>query len=472
MLEWRVPVAMLPAQRGGELGPRRERASARSGGPCRASATPLPVDDHHAPAGVVLRSGRATRASAGRRRLRPALERVLGERRHRQRVALDPSVQVAPARCVRTGSRAGSRAGEHDDRRARRTGEEAPAHVGTCRRSPTPRTVSIHDGSPSFLRSAATWTSIVFALPYQVVCQTSSRIARARDDGARDRAASSASRSNSFGVSSSSRPSSRDAPAARRRARAARARAPRRLAARSAVRRVTARIRATQLAEAERLDDVVVGAELEPDDPVDLLALGGDHDDRDARAGAELPADREAVDVRAGRRRAARDRARRASSAACPVATRSTSKPSRRSPSASGSAIASSSSTSSSFMARVSRELAAGASGETRTVGRQNPRTAQSANRSTCRCLRGTLAARRFGSIGRSSQEGRRCTRPARRDRGRVIQMGRRKEVASPGARVVADHVARSSGPRCGGEPRRARRRRPGRPSRRRGTGR
>ncbi len=52
-----------------------------------------------------------------------------------------------------------------------------------------------------------------------------------------------------------------------------------------------------ELAEAERLDDVVVGAELEADDPIDLLALGGDDDDRDVRAGAQLAADRESVDI-------------------------------------------------------------------------------------------------------------------------------------------------------------------------------
>ena len=53
-----------------------------------------------------------------------------------------------------------------------------------------------------------------------------------------------------------------------------------------------------ELAHAERLHDVVVRAELEPDDAVDLLSLGGDHDDRDVRARAQLAAHRVAVDVR------------------------------------------------------------------------------------------------------------------------------------------------------------------------------
>ena len=53
-----------------------------------------------------------------------------------------------------------------------------------------------------------------------------------------------------------------------------------------------------ELAEAVRLDHVVVGAELETHHPIDLLAAGGDDDDRHARALAQPPADLEAVDVR------------------------------------------------------------------------------------------------------------------------------------------------------------------------------
>src|SRR6266545_2567451 len=50
-----------------------------------------------------------------------------------------------------------------------------------------------------------------------------------------------------------------------------------------------------QLPRAERLHHVVVRAELEPDDPVGLVAAGGQHHDRDRRAGAEPPAHLEAV---------------------------------------------------------------------------------------------------------------------------------------------------------------------------------
>src|SRR3954462_11858066 len=51
-----------------------------------------------------------------------------------------------------------------------------------------------------------------------------------------------------------------------------------------------------ELPHRERLCDGVVGAELEPEDLVDLLALGAEHDDRDALPlGAQPPADLEAV---------------------------------------------------------------------------------------------------------------------------------------------------------------------------------
>jgi hypothetical protein len=56
-----------------------------------------------------------------------------------------------------------------------------------------------------------------------------------------------------------------------------------------------------ELVGAEGLGDVVVGAELEPDDAVALLGLGRDHDDGDgrrARLGAQRAADLEARHAR------------------------------------------------------------------------------------------------------------------------------------------------------------------------------
>ena len=55
---------------------------------------------------------------------------------------------------------------------------------------------------------------------------------------------------------------------------------------------------AAELAHRERLGDVVVGAELEAEDLVDLLRLGGQHDDRHRAARPQAPADLEAVDAR------------------------------------------------------------------------------------------------------------------------------------------------------------------------------
>ena len=46
-----------------------------------------------------------------------------------------------------------------------------------------------------------------------------------------------------------------------------------------------------QLARGERLGDVVVGADLEPDHLVDLAVLGGQHDDRHLRLGPHRAAD-------------------------------------------------------------------------------------------------------------------------------------------------------------------------------------
>ena len=53
-----------------------------------------------------------------------------------------------------------------------------------------------------------------------------------------------------------------------------------------------------ELSGGERLHDVVVRSELEPDDPVDLFAAGGEHHDRHVGARADLPAEVAAVPVR------------------------------------------------------------------------------------------------------------------------------------------------------------------------------
>ena len=51
-----------------------------------------------------------------------------------------------------------------------------------------------------------------------------------------------------------------------------------------------------QFARVERLGQVVVGAHFKPDDAVDLVAFGGEHDDRLLRfAGTQAAADRQAI---------------------------------------------------------------------------------------------------------------------------------------------------------------------------------
>ena len=52
-----------------------------------------------------------------------------------------------------------------------------------------------------------------------------------------------------------------------------------------------------ELAWVERLRQIVVGADLEPDDLVDVLVAGGQHQDRDIGGLADAPADLDPVEV-------------------------------------------------------------------------------------------------------------------------------------------------------------------------------
>ncbi len=280
------------------------------------------------------------------------LQGVLRERGDRDRVPLDLPGEVA-ALVPAVGDPERHLEHEQDQQREPDVGQEqATAHGAGRRRKPTPRTVSIQPGSPSLRRSEPTWTSIVFVCPYQSVSQTwwSSCCRVTTAPGS---AASGASRSNSFAVSASSTPSR-----LARRARTSTSSAPT-FSGRVARRRLVAARDGVdpgdQLAEAERLDHVVVGAELEADHLVDLLPARRDHDDRHVRALAQPAADR--VAVRVGQAQVEEDDVGGpAASASAPVAARSTVNPSRRSPSASGSAIESSSSTSRTFMSASSRK--------------------------------------------------------------------------------------------------------------------
>ncbi len=164
------------------------------------------------------------------------------------------------------------------------------------RRKPTPRTASIQPGSPSFLRSAATCTSIVFGEPYQRVSHTSSKI-RLRLSAA---PGSEAKQGKEVELTRRERerlPVERGT-----------TRAPVDLEPAHPQRPVHRRARlqaphhganpCNQLAKSVRLDEVVVGAELETDHPVDLLTARGDDDDRHPRALAQSAAHLEPVDIR------------------------------------------------------------------------------------------------------------------------------------------------------------------------------
>ena len=171
---------------------------------------------------------------------------------------------------------------EHDDPDEDRTSRHL-TRGGSSNRNPTPRTASIQRASPSFLRTAATWASTVLVGPYQLVSQTCSRIS-VRRCTAPGSVARNASRSNSLAVRFTG-----SSPIVTRRVRRSIVSGPI-VCGSSAVAAVVAGgppgdgpDAGDQLADAERLRHVVVGAELEPEHPVELVAARREHDDRHVR---------------------------------------------------------------------------------------------------------------------------------------------------------------------------------------------
>ena len=150
--------------------------------------------------------------------------------------------------------------------------------------------------SPSRRRRPATCTSSVFVDPNQSMPQTSS-ISFWRGSTVPAFAISMCRRSNSRrGRSSGSAPCVAD-PRARVEADVADLdHVGRRRRIRSAAAEDGADA-GDQLGHAERLHEVVVGAELEPHDAIGLEPSGGEHDDRHPRRRADRPADVAAVDV-------------------------------------------------------------------------------------------------------------------------------------------------------------------------------
>ena len=252
---------------------------------------------------------------------------------------------------------------EHDQHEERQpeVPEKQPAGHAERSRNPTPRTVSIQPGSPSLRRRPATWTSIVFDEPLQARLPDLLEQAAAAQRGA--------------GIAGER---CEQLELLRRQVELdlVEKRAPRALVdlevadpqrgGDTFAARPTAGDRTDagdQLAQPERLDDVVVGAELEPDDAVGFFSARGDDDDRHAASARAAAGRRRARPCPAGAGRAGRCRARprQAPRRRLPHARRRS--PRGVSPSASGTAIASSSSTIRTLMPRILAERSAFALG-------------------------------------------------------------------------------------------------------------
>ena len=107
---------------------------------------------------------------------RAPLEPVLGERRDAVRIVLDRGFEAVAFAALERQRKRHLQDEEHECGDRQVAEEEPSGHRGGQRRKPTPRTVSIQAGSPSFLRNAAMCTSSVFVGPYQRVSHTDSRM--------------------------------------------------------------------------------------------------------------------------------------------------------------------------------------------------------------------------------------------------------------------------------------------------------
>ena len=238
------------------------------------------------------------------------------------------------------------------------------------------------------------------------------------------------------------------------------------------------------LASAERLDDVVVGAELETDHAVGLLPARREHDDRHLGARGAARGRRRSPSRRAASRRAGPGRAgsrarlleRRRHRARPPCV----SKPSRSSASASGSVMDSSSSTirTVGLAAAISRMLGGAAA-----VGRSTPEATTGSPPARCtserllnrgRCHRGrpvvvVVAAAVAGAVvvGRRRHGRRRRRGPSGRRRASSSPPRPRPEWSSPRSssrpRSWPRRVLRRAPRRCSADRSRARPRRTGR---------
>ena len=200
----RIPSTRLSAQRGRDLraraNPLARRRRVRVG-----DAAPAPVDDHDPAAGVDAGSAAASVCSAGEA-LPDCSASSASDAARTRRARPSPSGPPLGAG-VHDPERHLERH-QHDERQREIAREQPPAHAR--RRRPMPRTVSISPGRRACGAARRRGRRSVFDEPYQVVFQTSRRM-RSRSTTAPASRASSASRSNSFAVSCTSRPSTRGA---------------------------------------------------------------------------------------------------------------------------------------------------------------------------------------------------------------------------------------------------------------------
>src|SRR5439155_6728932 len=120
-------------------------------------------------------------------------------------VVLDARDQLPPLQPVDDDAERHLEDDEHEHRDRQVADQKTTDHDAGCSLNPTPRTVSIHPGSPSFFRMDATCTSRVFVGPYHGCPHTRSMMF-CLSNTAPGSWASRARRSNSLGVSSTSAP--------------------------------------------------------------------------------------------------------------------------------------------------------------------------------------------------------------------------------------------------------------------------
>ncbi len=166
------PFQLRMSSRPGEPGEQVTNQLGEGAVPRHGDDLPGGADDGHIGAGPM--GGLADQAVEPGRIV--VLEALVGEHRESGSAAFEgrDGLLVKPARvadCERHLQR-------HDDQhREPHVAEEEPAfQPWDSRRNPTPRTVSIQEGPPSFRRSEATCTSMVLVVPNQTGSQACSSI--------------------------------------------------------------------------------------------------------------------------------------------------------------------------------------------------------------------------------------------------------------------------------------------------------